>query len=308
MDQSSSGTNNGAGDTTTTLEQKQALLAHHVRLVGRGMSHALLVYSGQGGIGKTRTILRTLESEGVTQILVNSHITPLALFSTLYWHRTDKVLFFDDVDSIFASMPHLGLLRSALWGNPRVVTYGSSQLPDDLPSSFVFESRVIFCVNVLPKKNDAFKAVVTRCDTFQLDASQDEILDLMRSVAREGHGTLSPEDCLMVVDFIADHADDRQLSLRLLEPSLQKLIYARHEGLDWRPLVKSQLQFLGKRPPMVAKQESKANELKALNEAVHRHPTSVSEQQACWSKITGKSRASFYRLVARQRLSTPAAK
>ena len=71
-----------------------------------------------------------------------------------------KVIFFDDVDSIFGSMSHLGLLRSALWGDPRIVTYGSSQL-DDLPGSFIFESRLIFSGNVIPKRNDAFKAVLT---------------------------------------------------------------------------------------------------------------------------------------------------
>ena len=74
------------------------------------------------------------------------------------------------MDSIFGSMSHLGLLRSALWGDPRVVTYGSSQL-DDLPGSFIFESRLIFSGNVIPRRNDAFKAVLsavrhlpTRCD------------------------------------------------------------------------------------------------------------------------------------------------
>ena len=65
-------------------------------------------------------------------------------------------------------MAHLGLLRSALWGDPRIVTYGSSQL-DDLPGSFIFESRLVFCANVIPRRNDAFKAVLSRCDIFQLD-------------------------------------------------------------------------------------------------------------------------------------------
>ena len=37
--------------------------------------------------------------------------------------------------------------------------------------------------NVIPKRNDAFKAVLSRCDIFQLDATQEEVIDLMRSIA-----------------------------------------------------------------------------------------------------------------------------
>lgn len=137
----------------TVLEERQHLLAHHVKLVSRKLNHALFCFGAQGGLGKSRTILRTLEDEGIEPVLVNSHITPLALYSTLFRHRREEVFFYDDVDSMFGSMAHLGLLRSALWGNPRIVTYGSSQLPDDLPSSFETTARFIFAANVIPKKS-----------------------------------------------------------------------------------------------------------------------------------------------------------
>ena len=38
--------------TLTALEERQNLLAHHVRLVARGMSTGLFVYGSQGGLGK----------------------------------------------------------------------------------------------------------------------------------------------------------------------------------------------------------------------------------------------------------------
>ena len=65
-------------------------------------------------------------------MLINSHVTPLSLYGTMFQHRDEQIIFFDDVDSMFSSMAHLGLLRSALWGSPRIVTYGSSQLPSRL--------------------------------------------------------------------------------------------------------------------------------------------------------------------------------
>ena len=284
----------------TALEERQNLLAHHVRLVARGMSVGLFVYGAHGGLGKSRTVLRTLADESVSPVLVNSHITPLALYMTLYFNRTDRVIFFDDVDSIFGSMAHLGLLRSALWGTPRIVTYGSSQL-DDLPGSFTFESRIVFCANVVPRRNDAFKAVLSRCDIFELSASQEEVVELMRRVASAGFETLTPDDCLEVVDFIEQHGDDRAISLRLLEPSFRKVIYARSEGLDWRSLVMTQLRTLGRKEDTSRRIDAKAQEIRILHQAVERYPHSVSDQQTFWSKTTGKSRASFFRLVARNR-------
>lgn len=291
------------GDTPmTSLEKKQQLLAHHVRLVARKMSHALFVFGSQGGLGKSRTILRTLEDEGVSPVLINSHITPLALYSTLFQYREEQVIFFDDVDSMFGSMAHLGLLRSALWGQgQRIITYGSSQLPANLPPSFDFSSRCIFAANVIPKKNDAFKAVLSRCDQFELAATNDEVIDLMRSVASQGFRDLSPEDCSMVIDFIEQNCEDHQLSMRLLSPSLRKLLYARQENLDWRPLVKTQLQTLGRKQAATRRLDTKADDLRWLREAMQRHPENVNDQQAFWRQKTGKSRASFYRCLVRFR-------
>ena len=38
----------------TALEERQQLLAHHVRLVARKMNHALFVFGAQGGLGKSK--------------------------------------------------------------------------------------------------------------------------------------------------------------------------------------------------------------------------------------------------------------
>jgi hypothetical protein len=261
----------------------------------------LFVFGSTGGLGKSRTVLRTLTNEGISPVLVNSHITPLALYACLYHNRQGKVIFFDDVDSIFSSMAHLGLLRSALWGTPRIVSYSSSQL-DDLPASFVFESRIVFCANVVPKRNDAFKAVLSRVDIFSLEASREEVLELMRRIALAGIDSLSPDDCLEVVDFIERNGDDRALSMRLLEPSFKKVIYARSEGLDWRHLVLTQLKSLGRKEDSSRRIDGRAQELRLLHQAIEQFPRSVSEQQAFWCRATGKSRASFFRLLSKQRV------
>src|ERR1700733_13223527 len=52
----------------TALEEKQGLLAHHVRLVARKITNGLFV-AGPGGLGKSRTISVTLADEGVCPVL-----------------------------------------------------------------------------------------------------------------------------------------------------------------------------------------------------------------------------------------------
>ena len=289
-----------AEESLTALEERQQLLAHHVRLLARGMSVGLFVFGSQGGLGKSRTVLRTLSEEGISPVLINSHVTPLSFYTTLYHNRKDRVVFLDDCDAVYSSMAHLGLLRSALWGDPRVVTYGSSQL-DDLPGSFIFESRLIFAANMIPKRNDAFKAVLSRCDIFELSATQSEVLELMRSIASNGFESLSASDCLAVVDFIEANGDDRAISMRLLEPSFRKVIYARQEGLDWRPLVQSQLHTLGRKQDASCRVDTRANEVRVLHQAIEQFPKSVGDQQAFWCRVTGKSRASFFRLLSKNR-------
>lgn len=287
----------------TALEERQQLLAHHVRLVARKQSHALFVFGAQGGLGKSRTILKTLESEGVAPVLINSHITPLALFSTMFQYRGEEIIFFDDCDTMYSSMVHLGLLRSALWGQPRIVTYGSSQLPDNLPNSFETTARFVFAANVVPKKNDAFKAVLSRCDIYNLEATNEEVIEMMRSLSSKGFAGLTPDDCATVIDYIAEHCDDRQISMRLLGPSLRKFSYARTEGIDWRPMVQSQLQTLGKKLDATKRLDSKNADLKLL-EQVLRKFSNVREQQEAWCRSSGKSRASFYRTLNRLRDAT----
>lgn len=151
--------------------------------------------------------------------------------------------------------------------------------------------------NVLPKKNAAFRAVLSRIDIYELAFTNEEIIALMRSLAAKGFGSLSGEDCQEVVTFIEKLADGRQLSMRLLEPSFRKVEYARTQEIPWEPLVESQLQTLGK-APTPAPVDTKSHERQCLLQALERHPDSVREQQAQWSKMTGRSRASFYRCLA----------
>jgi len=278
----------------TALEEKQALLAHHVRLVARKISNGLFV-AGPGGLGKSLTISRTLADEGVCPVLVNSHITPLSLYMTLFHNRVDACIWLDDCDAIYQNLQTLGLLRSALWGQEegRVVTYTSSQLAN-VPNRFVFEGQIIFCANTFPKRNEAFKAVLSRVDVFELSASNDEVLELMRNMALNGFNRLSPKRCLEVVEFIAKAGGTRKLTMRLYEPSMKKVEYALKNRVPWRELVRSQLDQIGISDGVPEPLDSKNHDLSVMAQALAAHQ-SVKMQEEFWCKATGKSRASFFR-------------
>jgi len=280
----------------TALEERQELLAHHVRLVTRGLSNGLFVYGSRGGLGKTKVILQTLRQERALPIRLNGHITPLSLYTTLFHHQ-DRVIFIDDADSLYRNLPALGILRSALWGDVgagRLVTYNSSQLA--IAPAFEFSGRLVLTANTLPRNNAAFDAVLSRVDIFELDATNPEVIEMMRMIATKGYdNVLTPDDCKDVVDFIAQYASTRELSLRLLEPSFRKVIYAKIVGVDWRDLVRSQLDQIG-RDNTPKLQQSTADVIEALKQVVRDFPDSVNDQQQAWSQLTGKSRASFYRL------------
>jgi hypothetical protein len=99
-------------------------------------------------------------------------------------------------------------------------------------------------------------------------------VDLMRSIAREGYETLTPAECSEVVDFIEQNWDDRAISLRLLEPSFRKVVYARSEGLDWRPLVLTPIRRWRRTLAPWVNSRRSGVELRASRE----HPSSVCSQ------------------------------
>jgi hypothetical protein len=280
----------------TSLEERQQLLAHHVRLVARGMANGLCVYGSRGGLGKTRVVLATLKEEGVEPVILTGHCTPLAMYTSLYEHP-EAVVFLDDCDAMFRILPALGILRSALWegdNGHRLVTYNSSQLK--IPSSFHFLGRVIFAINTLPRQNFAFSAVLSRIDQFELNATNEEVLTMLRQLAAQGfEDKLTADECQEVVSFIAEFSASRELSLRLLEPSLRKVLYAREEGVDWRQLVASQLHEIG-RSAAPKLSDSRGYDMECLRQVLQDYPNSIADQETAWCMLTRRSRATFFRL------------
>lgn len=283
----------------TRLEEKQETLANMVRMIAQKQYHSLFCISSAAG--KSRTITNVLEEEGQDMILYNSHCTTLQLYRVLFENRENEnaVLFFDDADSLYTSAA-LGILRSALFGQPnRIVTYNSSQLPDDLPARFETTSRFIFCANQIPKRNPMFDAVLTRCLVYRLDLSNAEILEQFRVMSEHGYPGCPPEAAAEIVDFIEEHGSEKQLSMRLLTPAIRIYKFCTEQGQDWRPVVLAQLQNLG-RPGSATKRLANAErDERLVREAIRKFPDSTADACRFYMDKSAKSRASFYRSLKR---------
>ena len=124
-------------------------------------------------------------------------------------------------------------------------------------------------------------------------------------MAAQGFEGLSPDECQEVVDFIAGFSATSELSLRLLEPSLRKVLYAREAGVDWRQLVASQLHEIGGTAvPRVS--DSRNYDMECLRQVVADYPDSIADQETAFRALTRRSRATFFRLKKMVGESKPA--
>ena len=119
---------------------------------------------------------------------------------------------------------------------------------------------------------------------------------MMRRLAAQGfEGKLTADECQEVVDFVAGFSATRELSLRLLEPSYRKVLYAREAEVDWRQLVASQLHEIGRTAaPKVS--DSRSHDMECLKQVLDDHPDSIAEQENAFRTLTRRSRATFFRL------------
>lgn len=286
----------------TRLEEKQETLANMVRMVAQYQYHSLFVTS-LGGSGKSRTVTNVLREENQEILLLNGHSTPLQLYRHTFQatqRDDDPIIFLDDVDSLYQSPIALGILRSALFGQPdRICTYSSSQLPEDLPPRFLTTSRFIFCANQVPKNNPMFDAVLSRCLVYRMDMSNSEIIEQFRVMSANGYPGCPPESAAELVDFIEEHGSDKQLSMRLLTPAVRIFKFCNEQQVDWRPVLLAQLQNLS-RPSSPTKRLANAErDERLVREAIRKFPDSTADACRYYIDKSSKSRASFYRSLKR---------
>ena len=210
------------------------------------------VITGEGGLGKTYTVVKTLESAGYKDIsdlgefqvgsvlnmtkcftTVKGYSTPKGLYRTLFENK-NSVIVFDDCDSVLKDPVALNLLKGALdsYGK-RVISWNADMRDDDLPRSFNFEGRVIFISNLDQDKID--QAIRSRSMMIDLSMTVDQKIDRMEFIAKGDeflpeYDAEAKADAIGLIRELKDTA--KEISLRTLI-SVTKI---RASNDDWKDL------------------------------------------------------------------------
>lgn len=162
---------------------------------------ASIIISGEGGLGKTFTAIKSLEAAGLRNItdladfqigdkinlsksyrMIKGYSTPKGLYRTLF-EGNGMTLVFDDCDSVLKDPVALNLLKSALdsYGD-RYISWMADMRDDDLPKTFKFTGNIIFITNIVLDRLD--QAVRTRAMCVDLSMTEAQKLERMEVIAK----------------------------------------------------------------------------------------------------------------------------
>jgi hypothetical protein len=215
---------------------------------------ASVIITGQGGLGKTHTVLKALKTNGMADTtdlaafelgarintpksfkVIKGFSTAKGLYRTLF-EGNGQTLVFDDCDSVLTDPTALNLLKGALdsYGD-RWVSWNADMKDEDLPRTFKFTGTIIFISNKDLERLD--QAVRSRAMCVDLSMTQAQKIERMEVLVAdpeflEDYSKQAKKDS---IEFLRENMNSiRNLSLRTLI-SVTKICA---EGGDWKKLAK----------------------------------------------------------------------
>lgn len=223
-----------------------------VNMVATGVQ-ASAVITGQGGLGKSFTVLKTLANSGYRDmselaefqvgevirrekvfVQIKGYSTAKGLYRTLF-ENNGGVIVFDDCDAILKDPVALNILKGALdsYGK-RIISWNADMRDEDLPRSFNFTGKVIFISNMSQDSID--QAIRSRSMMIDLSMSEDQKIDRMAHIVNspefmEEFAMADKVDALNLIRELKDTA--REISLRTL---IQITKIKASAGKNWKQM------------------------------------------------------------------------
>ena len=235
-----------------TINQRFDFVAQMVTMVSE-QTIASAVITGQGGLGKTHSVMKALDRAGLVNVtdlasfevgarinaskafrVIKGFSTAKGLYRTLF-EGNGMTLVFDDCDSVLKDPIALNLLKGALDSySDRYLSWNADMRDEDLPRSFTFTGSVIFISNM--NLDDINQAVRSRAMCVDLSMTEAQKIERMEVMIQDPEFlpefTLEAKaDAVAFIKSILDQVSN--LSLRSLIATTK---IAAKGGKDWRAL------------------------------------------------------------------------
>ena len=212
------------------------------------------IITGQGGLGKSHTVVKALEAEGLENVtdlaefqvgsvmraskcyrIVKGFSTAKGLYRTLF-EGNRMTLVFDDCDSVLKDPVALNILKGALDSySERYISWNADMKDDELPRSFKFEGSIVFISNMELDRVD--QAIRSRAMCVDLSMTEEQKVERMTVIAMDKdflpeYDTKVKEDAIKFIKGMVGEVEN--LSLR----SLIAVCKIRATAKDWKDLAK----------------------------------------------------------------------
>jgi hypothetical protein len=243
-----------AKDNKFGINARFAFVEQLVSMVADGVQPSAVI-TGEGGLGKTHTVTKTLAAKGYTDIsdlsefavgstlarksfkTIKGFSTAKGLYRTLF-ENNKSVIVFDDCDAVLKDPVALNVLKSALDSYGKRIISWNAESGDDLPRSFNFEGRVIFISNMDQSKID--QAIRSRSMMIDLSMTTEQKIDRMETIAASPdfmpeYSAEIKQDALNLIRELKD--DAKEISLR----TLIAISKVRAANKEWKALAEYML-------------------------------------------------------------------
>jgi hypothetical protein len=293
---------NGDKEALASLDKKILFVRDRVNAVIDGYQTGFYLW-GTGGLGKSYSVLKTLEERECDHHLFNSRITAKGLFLALE-ASPDAIHVLEDVERLIKDPDAQGVLRSALWsqkGRDRLVTWTTAEGS----RRTVFRGGIIMISN---RKMDALpelQALATRIDVLKLEVSEAEMAAHMRRIAGQGLNrngrVLESSKCMEVCEFLIKKCQKEYcpLDLRLMDNSFRDYLQwdANHTKFNWKDLVtarvKQRASDFEHGVNVMSRSERLDGDRQVVREIIEA-ANDPQEQVRLWEARTGRGKATFY--------------
>jgi len=257
---------------------KLEVFKHYVNMLVKNHINCFLCHS-KAGYGKTFTTINFLKELNQEYIYVSGVTTPVELYK-LFFDNNNKIIVLDDVETMFQDDKTIQLLKSALWSvtNQRQVSYKTtSKTLVNYPDTFEFTGKIIILANEIKgKKDESFKALISRCLKYKLTYTLQELKDLSIEIIEEKKD-LTIKQKQLIAQIINEITPEYDYNLRLMD---RLITFAKYDEVNAKMLFYNS----------VSVDEDKKILLQILN-----NNKSVEEQVKEYMNLTGHSRMTFFR-------------